>query len=162
MVKKTSGSKKPRSEKQIAATKKAQDARKAKLEAEKHAAERSAAVNQQIQDENIFNKKKIEVIDQQKIAQELTVLSALFNDATSSKENAKAGLTPQNNIVRVIDDPMFSTAPKFKGKLLFAAIGFAISIVVIIIPLLIQKALIDGREEDRIKTLKAQGEITHT
>jgi hypothetical protein len=116
----------------------------------------------QIQDENIFNKKKIEVIDQQKIAQELTVLSALFNDATSSKENAKAGLTPQNNIVRVIDDPMFSTAPKFKGKLLFAAIGFAISIVVIIIPLLIQKALIDGREEDRIKTLKAQGEITHT
>ena len=52
MVKKAGGSKKPRSEKQIAATKKAQEARKAKLEAEKHAAERSAAVQQQIQDEN--------------------------------------------------------------------------------------------------------------
>lgn len=52
MVKKSGGAKKPRSEKQIAATKKAQEARKQKLEAEKHAAERSAAVQQQIQDEN--------------------------------------------------------------------------------------------------------------
>jgi len=111
------------------------------------------------QDQNIFNKKRVEVVDQQKVAQELAVLGAMYNDATTSKENAKAGLVPQNNIVRVIDDPMFSTAPKHKSKLLFAAIGFAISLVFIIIPLLIQKAILDGREEDRIKALKAQAAI---
>jgi uncharacterized protein involved in exopolysaccharide biosynthesis len=63
-------------------------------------------------------------------------------------------MAPQNNIVRVIDDPMYSTAPKHKSKLLFAAIGFAVSLVFIIIPLLIQKAINDGREEDRIKAAK--------
>lgn len=107
------------------------------------------------QDQNIFNKKKVEYVDQQKLLQELNVLYALYNDASSFKENAKAGLVPQDNIVRVIDDPLFSTAPKYRGKLLFAAIGFAISIVVIIIPLLLQKAVIDGREEDRIRTLQS-------
>ena len=106
------------------------------------------------QDQNIFNTKKVEVVDQQKTMQELATLSVMFNDATTSRENAKAGMAPQNNIVRVIDDPMYSTAPKHKSKLLFAAIGFAISLVFIIIPLLIQKAINDGREEDRIKAAK--------
>jgi uncharacterized protein involved in exopolysaccharide biosynthesis len=78
----------------------------------------------------------------------------MYNDATTSKENSKAGLMSPNNIVRIIDDPMFSTAPKHKSKLLFAAIGFAISLVFIIIPLLIQKAVNDGREEDKLKALK--------
>lgn len=108
------------------------------------------------QDQNIFNKKRIEVVEQQKIMQEIGVLSVMYNDASTTKENAKAGLAPQNNIVRIIDDPMFSTSPKHRSKWLFAAIGFAASIVLIIIPLLMQKAIIDGREEDRIKALKAQ------
>lgn len=108
------------------------------------------------QDQNIFNKKRVEVVDQQKTAQELAILSGMYNDATTTKENAKAGLTPLNNIVRVIDDPMFSTSAKHKSKWLFAAIGFAISIVLIIIPLIIQKAINDGREEDKLKALKLQ------
>ncbi len=106
------------------------------------------------QDQNIFNKKKEEVINQQKMGQELATLGAMYNEATTNKENTKAGLAPQNNIVRVIDDPMFSTAPKRRSKLLFAAIGFAISLVLIIIPLLLQKAINDGREEDKIKAAK--------
>ena len=105
----------------------------------------------QSQDQNIFNKKRVEVTDQQKLMQEISTLTMMYNDANTSKENAKAGLTSQNNIVRIIDDPMFSTAPKHKSKLLFAAIGFAISLVFIIIPLLIQKAVNDGREEDKQK-----------
>jgi hypothetical protein len=108
----------------------------------------------QSQDQNIFNKKRIETVDQQKIMQELATLGVMYNDATTSKENAKAGMVPQNNIVRVIDDPMFSTSPKHKSKLLFAAIGFAVSLIFIIIPLLIQKAINDGREEDKIKAAK--------
>jgi capsule polysaccharide export protein KpsE/RkpR len=108
----------------------------------------------QSQDQNIFNKKRIETVDQQKIMQELATLGVMYNDATTSKENAKAGMVPQNNIVRVIDDPMFSTSPKHKSKLLFAAIGFAVSLILIIIPLLIQKAINDGREEDKIKAAK--------
>ncbi len=101
------------------------------------------------QDQNIFNRKREEVVDQQKIMQELGTLGIMFSDATTSKENAKAGMAPQNNIVRVIDDPMYSTSPKHKSKLLFGAIGFAIALVFIIIPLLIQKAINDGREEDK-------------
>lgn len=103
------------------------------------------------QDQNIFNTKRIETVDQQKIMQELATLGVMYSDATTSKENAKIGLTSQNNIVRIIDDPQYSTAPKHKSKLLFTAIGFAISLVVVIIPLLIQKAINDGREEDKIK-----------
>lgn len=106
------------------------------------------------QDQNMFNKKRIEVVDQQKIMQEISTLNIMYNDATTSKENSKAGLMSPNNIVRIIDDPMFSTAPKHKSKLLFAAIGFAISLVFIIIPLLIQKAINDGREEDKLKALQ--------
>ena len=108
------------------------------------------------QDLNIFNKKRTETVDQQKIMQEIGILTSMYAEATTTKENAKAGLAPQSNIVRIIDDPMFSTSPKHKSKWLFAAIGFAASIVLIIIPLLLQKAIIDGREEDRIKALKEQ------
>lgn len=108
----------------------------------------------QSQDQNIFNKKKITVVDQQKIYQEINTLSILYNDANSSKENAKIGMVPQNNIVRIIDDPMFSTGPKYKSKLLYSAIGFAISLILIIIPLLIRKAVIDGREEDKLRLAK--------
>ena len=82
------------------------------------------------------------------------MLNMMYNDAANSKENAKAGISPSNNIVRVIDDPMFSTAPKGASKLLYGAIGFVLSLVLIIIPLLVNKALIDGREEDRLKALK--------
>lgn len=106
------------------------------------------------QDQNIFNLKKITIVEQQKLMQEIGMLNMMYNDAANSKENAKVGITPTNNIVRVIDDPMFSTAPKHASKLLFGAIGFVVSLVLVIIPLLINKALIDGREEDRIAALK--------
>jgi hypothetical protein len=105
------------------------------------------------QDQNIFNRKKENVIDQQKMMQEIATLQVLFNDASSSKENAKVGLSPQNNIVRVVDDPMFSTAPKHLSKLLYTAIGFAVGLILIIIPLLISKAVQDGREEDKQKEM---------
>ncbi|MCC6515934.1 MAG: hypothetical protein IT275_06220 [Chitinophagales bacterium] len=114
----------------------------------------------QSQDQNIFNRKRVETVDQQKIMQELAVLGALYNDASSSKENAKVGLTPASNIVRVIDDPMFSTAPKRKSKLLFAAVGFAVSILLIILPLIMQKAINDGREEDKVKAAKLAAQET--
>ncbi len=110
------------------------------------------------QDQNIFNSKRISVIDQQKLGQEIISLNVMYNDAVTSKENAKAGLTPQNNIVRIIDDPLFSTAPKYKGKWLFAAIGFAASILLVILPLIMRKAILDGREEDRIKAEKLAAE----
>lgn len=106
------------------------------------------------QDQNIFNLKKITVVEQQKLAQEIGMLNVMYNDAANSKENAKAGIAPSNNIVRIIDDPLFSTAPKYSSKLLFAAIGFVASIILVILPLLIQKALIDGREENKIRAQK--------
>ncbi len=103
------------------------------------------------QDINIFNKKRENVIAQQKLMQDLASLSILYNDASMSRENAKVGLTPQNNIVRTVDDPMFSTAPKYLSKLLYTAIGIVASLVLIIIPLMLSKAVQDGREEDRLR-----------
>ena len=103
------------------------------------------------QDQNIFNRKREVVVDQQKLMQEIATLNVMYNDATSSKENAKSGMAPQNNIVRIVDDPQFSTAPKHLSKLLYTAIGFGVSLILIIIPLLISKAVKDGREEDNLK-----------
>lgn len=114
------------------------------------------------QDQNIFNRKKLSIVEQQKLSQEIAILTTLYSDATSSKETAKAGLKPQENMVRVIDDPSFSTAPDYRSKFLFAIIGFAISLIVVIIPLLLRKAILDGREEDRIKAQKQAAAITTT
>jgi hypothetical protein len=105
------------------------------------------------QDINVFNRKRENTVEQQKLAQEVAALGVLYNDASLSRENAKVGLTPQNNIVRIIDDPMFSTAAKKPSKLLYTAIGFAASLVLIIIPLLISKAVQDGREEDKRRVM---------
>ena len=107
------------------------------------------------QDQNLFNRKRQTVVDQQKLNQEIASLNVMYNEAASSRENAKAGLAPANNIIRIVDDPMFSTAPKHLSKLLYTAIGFAASLILIIIPLLISKAIKDGREEDRLKQASA-------
>jgi len=112
------------------------------------------------QDHNIFNTKRENVVDQQKLMQEIATLTVQYNEASTSKENAKVGLVPQNNIVRVVDDPLFSTAPKHPSKLMYSLIGFVVSLVFIIIPLLIKKALIDGREEDKQNALKLAAQQT--
>lgn len=116
----------------------------------------------QSQDQNIFNQKRVTVVDQQKLMQEMATLGVMYNDASMSKENAKAGVQPSTNIVRVVDDPMFSTVPKHPSKLLYGIIGFVVSLVIVIIPLLIKKALIDGREEDRLRALREAAATTTT
>lgn len=114
------------------------------------------------QDQNIFNQKRVTIVDQQKLMQELATLGVMYNDASMAKESAKVGIQPSTNIVRVVDDPMFSTVPKHPSKLLYTAIGFVVSLILIIIPLLIKKALIDGREEDKQRALKVAAETTTT
>lgn len=104
----------------------------------------------QNQDINIFNKKQISEIEVQKLTQELAVLNVMYNDATNSKESAKAGLTP-TNMVRIVDDPIFSVDEIHKGKILWSAIGFAASLILVVIPLLLHKAVIDGREENKVR-----------
>jgi hypothetical protein len=106
------------------------------------------------QDISLFNKKRQNVVEQQKLNQEIASLNVMYNEAATSRENAKAGLSPATNIIRIVDDPSFSTAPKKLSKLLYTAIGFAVALVLIIIPLLVSKAIQDGREEDKLKALK--------
>ena len=101
------------------------------------------------QDQNVFNNKKINTVDQQRIMQELQTLAVMYSDATTTKESSKAGLMLQNNLVRIIDSPEYSTYPKNKSKLLYSIIGFAVSIVLVIIPLILSKAIKDGREENK-------------
>ncbi len=104
----------------------------------------------QNQDINVFNKKQISEIEVQKLTQELAILNVIYNDATNSKESAKAGLAP-TNMVRIVDDPVFSVDEIHKGKILWTAIGFAASLIVVVIPLLLHKAVIDGREENKVR-----------
>lgn len=106
------------------------------------------------QDHSLFNKKREIVVDQQKLNQEIASLNVMYNEAASSRENAKAGLSPATNIIRVVDDPSFSTAPKKLSKLLYTAIGIAAGLILIIIPLLVSKAIQDGKEEDKLKALQ--------
>ncbi|MFN8282526.1 MAG: hypothetical protein U0U67_04890 [Chitinophagales bacterium] len=114
------------------------------------------------QDQNIFNKKKINVVDQQKLMQELQTLNVMYSDATSTKESSKAGLTLQNNLVRIIDAPEYSTYPKNKSKLLYSLIAFAVSIVVVIIPLILSKAIKDGREENKLREAQQKAALNNT
>ncbi|HNI02064.1 MAG TPA: hypothetical protein PLO94_06905, partial [Chitinophagales bacterium] len=52
--------------------------------------------------------------------------------------------------VRVVDHPDFATTPKYKSTLLYGLIGLALGIVLVIIPLMLRKAILIGREENAL------------
>lgn len=106
------------------------------------------------QDQNIFNEKRLGVVEEQKLQRELGILNIMYSDAVTSFEGAKASANAKNESVKIVDDPTFSTYPKFRSKLLFSLIGLAIGIVLIIIPLLLNKAAIDARAEQAEKQKK--------
>jgi hypothetical protein len=99
-------------------------------------------------DINIFNKKELATIDQDKIERELASLVYMYSDALNSKESAKSTMTGQNSTIRVVDDPRFSTDVSPRSKLLWSIIGFAAGIVLVIIPMILHKAVSDARREE--------------
>jgi hypothetical protein len=105
----------------------------------------------QMQDQNIFNIKREGVYDQDELRADVQMLKIAYSDALNTKEAAKVGTNPQASPVRIVDDPSFSTYPKYKSTLFFGLIGLAIGIVLVVIPLLIRKAIQDGRVENEIK-----------
>lgn len=108
----------------------------------------------QDQDRSIFNVKKEGVFDQDFVRQEVTNLKMMYADAIATKESAKTSMNPKASPVRVVDNPQFSTFPKYKSTLFYSLIGLAIGIVLVIIPLMIRKAILIGREENKLKELQ--------
>lgn len=109
----------------------------------------------QSRDVNIFNKKVVAVIDQEKIQRELSNLVYMYSDALNSKESAKSTMTGQNSTIRIVDDPRFSTDVSPRSKLLWSVIGFGAGIVLVIIPMILNKAVTDAREEEARKALES-------
>lgn len=105
----------------------------------------------QMQDRSIFNLKKEGVYEQDEYRADLQMLKIAYSDALSTKEAAKAGINPQASPVRIVDHPKFSTFPKYKSTFFYGLIGLALGIVLVIIPLLIRKAIQDGRKENELK-----------
>jgi hypothetical protein len=105
----------------------------------------------QMQDQNIFNIKRQGVYDQDEYRSDLQILKIAYNEALNTKEAAKSSSKPQASPVRVVDNPRFATYPKYKSTLFFGLIGFAIGIVLVVIPLLIRKAIKDGKLENELK-----------
>lgn len=102
----------------------------------------------QSKDENIFNKKVLGIVDQEKTERELSNLVYMYSEALSSKESAKSTMTGQNTTIRIVDDPRFSTDVSPRSKLLWSVIGFGVGVVLVIIPMILYKAVKDSREEE--------------
>jgi hypothetical protein len=108
-------------------------------------------------DRSLYNVKREGTFDQDFLRQEVATLRMMYTEATSTMASAKAAMNPQAAPVRVVDHPKFSTYPKYKSTLFYSLIGIAVGIVVVIIPMLIRKAILIGREEDELRAkLKAQ------
>jgi len=102
-------------------------------------------------DRSIFNVKREGVFDQEFMRQEVSNLKMMYAEAIATKESAKSSMKPQASPVRIVDHPDFSTTPKYKSTLFFGLIGLAIGIVVVIIPLMLRKAILLGKEENALK-----------
>ncbi|MCB9032819.1 MAG: hypothetical protein H6553_03195 [Chitinophagales bacterium] len=110
------------------------------------------------QDQNIFNEKRLGIVQEQKLQRELGVLNIMYSDAANTFEAAKAGVNTKSESLKIVDDPLFSTYAKYRSAFLFGLIGFAIGIVLVIIPLLLNKAAIDSRAEEAEKQKALQQE----
>ncbi len=104
----------------------------------------------QDQDRSIFNVKKEGIFDQDFIRQEVSNLKMMYAEAITTKESAKTSMKPLASPVRVVDHPDFATTPKYKSTLLYGLIGLALGIVLVIIPLMLRKAILIGREENAL------------
>jgi hypothetical protein len=104
-----------------------------------------------LDDRSIFNKKQEAVTPRAEIMRDLGVLSMQYNDAINSLEAAKSSLSAENQVVRVIDDPLFSTQIDQREPGFWGLIGLAVGIGLSIIVLCIVKATRDGLEEEKLQ-----------
>lgn len=99
-------------------------------------------------DQNIFNRKDQGVVNLSEINREITVLNIQYNDAISSLEAAKAALSSETNVIRIVDQPAFSTELDERDPDFWGIIGLAVGCVLSIIILCFVKASKDSFDEE--------------
>jgi hypothetical protein len=104
-----------------------------------------------MRDQNIFNKKELGVVDVAEIDRDITVLSLQYNDAVASLEAAKAGLSSESQVMRIVDVPAYSTEIDERDADFWGIIGLAVGFALSIIILCFVKAARDGFEEELLE-----------
>jgi hypothetical protein len=101
-------------------------------------------------DQNIFNKKQEGVESLSEYSREITILNIQYNDAVSSLEAAKGALSNQSQVMRIVDQPAFSTELDQRDPDFWGLIGLAVGLVLSILILSFVKASKDSFEEEEI------------
>jgi hypothetical protein len=104
-----------------------------------------------MRDQNVFNKKDVGIVDMAEIDRDITFLSIQYNDAVASLEAAKAGLSAESQVMRIVDIPAYSTEIDERDADFWGIIGLAVGFGLSIIILGFVKAARDGFEEERLE-----------
>ncbi|HUH72971.1 MAG TPA: hypothetical protein VLZ75_01065 [Chitinophagales bacterium] len=106
-------------------------------------------------DQNIFNRKQEGVEKLNEYSREITILNIQYNDAVSSLEAAKGALNNQSQVMRIVDQPAFSTELDQRDPDFWGLIGLAVGSVLSIIILCFVKASKDSFEEEKLEKEKS-------
>lgn len=108
----------------------------------------------QTKDQNIFNRKDQGIVNLSEINREITILNIQYNDAVSSLEAAKSALGVDASVIRIVDQPAFSTELDQRDPDFWGIIGMAVGLALSIIILCFVKASKDSFEEERLEKEK--------
>lgn len=103
----------------------------------------------QTKDQNFYNRKELGTVSLAEVTRDLTVLNIQYNDAVTSLEAAKAGLTTEAQVMRIIDLPAYSTQLDARDPDFWGIIGLCVGAALSIIVLCFVKAARDGFAEER-------------
>ena len=113
-----------------------------------------------IKDQNLFNKKEKGIVNIAELSRDVSVLSLQYNDAVTSLEAAKAGLSNQAQVMRIVDLPAYSTYVDQRDADFWGLIGLGVGLALSIIVLCFVKAARDGLEEEEREKQKLNTSIS--
>ncbi|MCZ2392967.1 MAG: hypothetical protein LC105_03805 [Chitinophagales bacterium] len=111
-------------------------------------------------DQNIFNKKDQGVLQLTEYNREIAILNIQYNDAVSSFEAAKAALVSENSVMRIVDQPAFSTEIDERDPDFWGLIGLGVGLALSIIVLCFVKASQDSFAEEKLQKEKSTTTIS--
>lgn len=111
-------------------------------------------------DQNIFNQKQEGIVDKDEIARQVTILSIQYSDAVSSLEAAKSALNSEGEVMRIVDQPAFSTELDYRDPDFWGLIGLAVGSVLSILILCLVKASKDSFDEEAEELTKTNTSLS--
>lgn len=106
-------------------------------------------------DQNIFNTKEEGIVNISEITRETTILSIQYNDAVSSFEAAKSAVGMESQVMRIVDQPAFSTELDQRDPDFWGIIGLAVGCGLSILILCFVKASKDSFDEEKAELAKS-------